>query len=69
MSTEMWGFGQAAVALLNSNLQRRSELMLRSALVKGSDKDNGARDTWVVTGGPWAHPEAGCAWGRWWAVN
>ena len=69
MSTEMWGFGQAAVALLNSNLQRRSELMLRSALVKGSDKDSGARDTWVVTGGPWAHPEAGCAWGRWWAVN
>ena len=65
----MWGFGQAPVALLNSNLQRRSELMLRSALVKGSDKDNGARDTWVVTGGLWAHPEAGCAWGRWWAVN
>lgn len=28
-----------------------------------------AENTWVVTGGPWAHPEVGCAWGRWWAVN
>lgn len=63
------GLGQALVAWLNASVQRRSEFELHSALGKDSDKDNGARDTWVVTGGPWAHPEAGCAWGRWWAVN
>lgn len=44
------GLGQALVALLYSNFQRRSELVLHSTLIKGSDKDNGARE---YLGGDW----------------
>lgn len=43
----VWG---RLVALLYSNFQRRSELMLHSTLIKGSDKDNGARE---YLGGDW----------------
>lgn len=40
-----WGFGAGSGGLLlYSNFQRRSELVLHSTLIKGSDKDNGARE-------------------------
>lgn len=41
------------MALLYSNFQRRSELVLHSTLIKGSDKDNGARE---YLGGDWRSP-------------
>lgn len=63
------GLGQALVALLYSNFQRRSELVLHSTLIRAQTRTMEPENTWVVTGGPWAHPEVGCAWGRWWAVN